>query len=109
MLGDQVVELRNEQREDGSRHLRARLRSNGDLCIEGHDLGAGTSLVSGDREYEWFKTIHSQHIDRLRLVLGADEEADLLAFLQEHYSGSRSYDLEELLRTGGVPVEFFSC
>jgi hypothetical protein len=106
---DRVVELRDERREDSTRHLRARIRSNGDLCIEGHDLGSGTALVSSDGEYEWFKTIRSEHIVQLRQVLGAEAGVDLLDFLQERFSGPASYDLEELLRTADIPIEFFSC
>lgn len=106
---ERVVVLRNEHGERDSRHLRARLRSNGDLCIEGHDLGPGTSVVSGDGEYEWFKTVRSQHINELRRLIGAGASEDLLDFLGEHFSGSASYDLEQLLRSGDVPVEFFSC
>jgi hypothetical protein len=101
------VRLRNEHTGRDRRFLGAFLDANGDLHIDGQDLGPATTPVSPDGEYEWFATIRSEHVPQLVELLGGDTDTDILDLLEEHYTGAGSYELERILRDGGLPVERF--
>lgn len=101
-----VVTLRDErdERDDRDRrHLAAYLDERGDLHIDGQDLGPGTSSVSEDGEYEWFRTIAAADLPRLLQLLGADPGETILAVLSRKYTGPGSYELERLLRDNNFP------
>ncbi|MGC1910065.1 MAG: hypothetical protein WA809_10775 [Candidatus Dormiibacterota bacterium] len=100
----QVI-LRNEKRGADSRHLLAYLDDEGNLHIDGQDLGPATALVSDDGEYEWYRTIGHEDLPQLMGLLGAPADADLLDVLQERWSGARSYDFDKLLRESGIKTE----
>jgi hypothetical protein len=102
----QVI-LRNERRGADTRHLCAYLDDEGNLHIDGQDLGPATAPVSDDGEYEWFRTIGHEDLPQLMSLLGAPADADLLDVLQRKWSGARSYDLDKLLRESGIKVELF--
>ncbi|MBI5596380.1 MAG: hypothetical protein HY928_09865 [Elusimicrobia bacterium] len=100
------VVLREERDGSDSRHLWAYLDDEGDLHIDGQDLGPGTAPVSPDGEYEWHQTIRKKDLHRLMLLLGGAAGDDLLDLLGKNWSGPRSGDLEKLLRESGIPTEF---
>ena len=52
-----VLTLRSERRGGGSRSLWLRLEENGDVAIEGPDLGPSVVQACGGSEYEWTVTI----------------------------------------------------
>ena len=64
MAARQVVTLRDERDGADRRHLAAYLDDEGDLHIDGQDLGPGTRMVSEDGEYEWFTTIAAADLPR---------------------------------------------
>lgn len=92
------VSLRAEEDGRDSRYLSAWIDEEGGLRIDGQDLGPGTAIRTDKGEYEWFQTIKPEHLPRLRELLGADPDEDLLDHLKASWSGRRSYDLERLLR-----------
>jgi len=96
------VELRNERNGRDSQHLSAHVDDAGDLVIEGHDLGRGTSPVSGDGAYEWAQIARADHLADLIAFLGGTPDVDILDLLETRYTGARSKDLERLLRGGGA-------
>lgn len=102
----QVI-LRNERRGADTRHLWAYLDDEGNLHIDGQDLGPATAPVSDDGEYEWFCTISHEDLPQLMSLLGALADADLLDVLQRKWSGARSYELEKVLRESGIKVDLF--
>jgi hypothetical protein len=104
--GIEVV-LRAERSDTDRRNLWAHLDEEGNLHIDGQDLGSGTALVSSDGEYEWFETIRAEHLPRLLLLLGGAPGDDLLELLEDRWSGSNSYVLEGLLRRCDIPIERF--
>jgi hypothetical protein len=83
------VILRNERRGDDWRNLWAYLGPDGSLHIDGQDLGPGTEMVSGDGEYEWFRTIQAEHVPRLVEMLGGEAGTDVLDLLASRYLGVR--------------------
>ena len=93
--------------EEPGRNITAYLWSDGDVTIEGHDLGLPGP--SGATEYEWFVTIRADSIPAFRTALGAqDQEAVLEAVLR------RSGDILAMgetawLQQHKIAYEFFSC
>lgn len=100
-----TVRLRAERDGLDRRFLDAYLDAEGNLHIDGQDLGPGTAPVSSDGEYEWFETIRATHLPRLRELLDAGHDEDLLDVLERSWSGPRAGDLEALLRDSDIPLE----
>ena len=80
----------------------------GNLHLEGQDLGPGTALVSGEGECEWRRTIGAEHMSPLLALLGGAPGNDLRELLEQRWSGPNSYELERLLRECDIPMEFHS-
>jgi len=99
------VNLRSDQDGPDSRYLDARLDDEGNLHIDGQDLGPGTAMVSDDGEYEYFKVVEAAHVPALLAVLGAEPGADILDELEAHWTGRASYDLERRLSESAISVE----
>jgi hypothetical protein len=103
--GKRVV-LRNVEDAQGTRHLQASLKREGDLVIEGQDLGAGVKSALGVYEYEWAWTIRAADVSLLLDALGAT--SDLLSALRERFSGDRGADLGDFLESHDIPYETWS-
>ena len=101
------VTLRDERCGPDSRHLWAYLDDDGNLHIDGQDLGPGTAPVSADGEYEWFKKISAHDLPTLLALLGVPLDANVLDVLERQWSGDRAGDLETLLRESGIKVETY--
>lgn len=99
------VVLRDERSGADTRHLEAYLDEDGNLHIDGHDLGPGTSLVRDDGEYEWFRTIPASELPRLVELLGGSEGDEILDLLARRYTGRASYELERVIRESGIRSE----
>lgn len=104
-----VVTLRDERQGEDERHLWAYLDERGALHIDGQDLGPGTAMVSGDAEYEWFKTIAASRMAKVIALLDGRPGDDVLDLLERNFTGTGSYDLEARLRNSNIPVDFHSC
>ena len=93
-------------RNASNRHLEASIRANGDLVIEGQDLGAEVESFFGFSEYEWVWTVSAANCDGLLLALGA--RTDLLSALGERFSGERAADLQSFLESEGIEYTAWS-
>ena len=102
-----VVTLRDETDGPDSRHLWAHLDKEGNLHIDGQDLGPKTAIVSSDGEYEWFETTKRTDLPRLIGLLGRKPEDDILDVLEENWAGPRANDLSALIRESDIEVERF--
>ena len=102
-----VVTLRDEVDGPDSRHLWAHIDQEGNLHIDGQDLGPRTAIVSADGEYEWFQTINKSALPKLIGLLGGKPEGEILHVLEENWTGERAADLEALLRESDIEVERF--
>lgn len=107
-LDRRTVVLRNERKGKDQRHLRAYLDEEGNLVVEGQDLGPSTAVVSDDGEYEYRKRIAADDVASLRSVLNIGDDVDILDELARNWSGPASYELERRIRESGVPVQFSS-
>lgn len=104
-----TVTLLDESREDTSRlHLSALLEPDGELRIEGQDLGPITAPISPDGEYEYFYTVRPNDVPALITALGGRPGDDILTVLRERWSGRDSYGLDQAIRDSGVPYSFFA-
>ena len=100
------VVLRNQRDEYGLRYLDATLNENGDIVIEGQDLGKGVEEAFSSSEYEWTWTIKSNHIHLLKKALGGTN--DILDALEKEYSGLNASKLYEFLENNKIPIESYS-
>jgi hypothetical protein len=102
------VTLRDFRDADGPRHLWARMTPEGDVVIEGQDLGDGVEKVfgAGIREYEWVWTVRAPHVPALLAALGAGD--DVLAALRARFSDERASGLRPFLDQHGIPVDAWS-
>jgi hypothetical protein len=105
--GIRQVTLRDERAGPDSRHLEAYLDDDGNLHIDGHDLGPATAPVSNDGEYEWLEKVSAGDLPRLLLLLSAPPDASILDVLEQQWTGVKSYDLERLIRESDIKVERF--
>jgi hypothetical protein len=83
-----------------------RLRPDGHLVIEGHDLGERVEDVFGVREYEFERTVDAAGVQRLRDALGLAEPASLIAAIATGFNSSLA--LERFLDEHGVPSTFWN-
>ena len=100
------VVLREERSKTDIRHLSAGYASNGDLLIEGQDLGDGVQRIFGRDEYEWVWTIRAAELPKLAMALGG--ASDLLQALAGRFSGANAGHLGAFLNEGSVPFETWS-
>jgi hypothetical protein len=101
-----TVILRRIRDADGIQHLEASLNTNGDLVIEGQDLGDGVERALGVREYEWIWTVRAPHVPDLLQALEA--KGDVLTALERRFSGEKAAGLHSFLESSGIPVERWS-
>ena len=79
--------------------VRAWVSEEGNLVLEGHDLGERPEQFFGVDEYEYFVSVKAEHKDRV-----------LLALLRKLYGGHPEA-VEEFradMKASGIPSEFFS-
>jgi hypothetical protein len=98
------VTLRQERHSSGSRFLEAYLDRENNLHLDAQDLGHGTEMVSGDGEYEYFRTIAAVDLPDLLDLLGAPVGSDVMDVLGAKWTGAASYDLEERIRRSDLRV-----
>ncbi len=102
-VSERRVSLRAEVNGPDKRYLDAYINGEGQLVLQGQDLGPLTSVVSDDGEYEWFRYVQAEHIPSLLAALGGGAEEDVLDVLARVATGKGSYELERLLREEIVP------
>lgn len=99
------VRLRDEHVRGIRRYLEAYQDNQGNLHIDGQDLGPGAGLGDDD-EYEWFKTVRAEDVTTLLVLLGGGpEDDDVLDLLAARYTGAGSYELEKALRDSDIRVQ----
>jgi hypothetical protein len=109
MSNGRQVQLRQERDGPDARFLQAYLDDQGNLHIDGQDLGPGTAAMTSDGEHEWFKTIRAEDVPKVVTVLGGSTGDDVLDLLEARYTGEASGELEMKLRESDIKVEFYSC
>lgn len=102
--------LREIRNEDGLQFLEAVLGDDGSLTINGQDLGDGVERFWGQglREYEWTRTVDTQHIPQLVAALGGHPDSDVLALIAQSFTGEAASRLDSFLQDSGIPYEPWS-
>jgi hypothetical protein len=83
-----------EEHGPTSRFIHVRIEDNGNLVIEGQDVGEAPTKWFGDDDYEFWVTVKAADKDRL-----------ILALIQNQFGGRFSAvdDFREFLREKGIP------
>ncbi len=102
-MTSQSVVLRDISDAQGTRYLGASLNSDGELVIEGQDLGSGVDEIYGFYEYEWAWTIRARDVPKLLRALQA--KPDVLSALSKRFAGDRADELQSFLDSQGIPYE----
>lgn len=104
-----AIVLREERSATGSYHLRACLRDDGGLVIEGQDLGAAPEAFWGSAEYEWTLTVAPEQVPGLVAALGGTPgEDDPLELLAARFRDDERYASRSFLEEAGVAFAFWS-
>lgn len=111
----QTAVLRDEKTANGSRSVSARIAPEGELIVEGHDLGKGVDSLLGYREYEWTITIAAADTPKLLHALNGNgvsgllrRRRTLLDALRSRFSNDRANGLEPFLKERGIPYAFWN-
>ena len=102
----QLRHLRDDQGNTFS--LDVRLLDDGAVEFAAQDLGPITAPVSSDGEYEYWRTIAAEHVPQLVWLLGGEPGEHVIELLARHWSGKRSFDLEQVLREAPFPIRLFT-
>ena len=90
------VYLRNYQSENGEvSSLTAYLKEDGDLVLEGYDLGKSVEKHWGDTDYEYWRTVKNEHVPKV-----------LLELIKERFDSDGKF--HEWLDSKGIPNKFDS-
>ncbi len=102
------IELRDVSDQGGTRHLTARLNEQGNLVIEGQDVGQAVEDSFGDgiREYEWVWTVRRADVPRLLALV--QPARDVLDGLKRRFSGDEAAGLHSFLSGSEVPFSSWS-
>ena len=83
----------------------ARLK-NGELTVEGQDLGDAPKKWFGDDEYEYFYFFDQANTDKLLKLLGQDQK-DPFECMKQHFSGlTACRDLRSFCEENGIEYRF---
>ena len=101
--------LRSSKDERGSRSLVAELRE-GDLVLEGQDLGRAVEEFFGEgtTEYTWTLTVPGEDVPAAVEALGGNPKVDVLEFLKRWFAESTDADFRAALEAAGVTTDFTS-
>ncbi len=96
-----TIVLQNMRDERGQRYLTAYVDAEGDLRIDGHDMGSGTAMVSGDGEYEWWSVYSADDLPAIVALLDGNPSDNVLDLLESRWTGERAGELERRLSDSG--------
>lgn len=105
-MASKRIVLREEKSANDYRYLGATLDDNGDLVIEGQDLGDGVQASFGCREYEWIWRIKAKDLPALERLL--PNGANILEKLAQKFSNEQASQLYDFLQANTIPFEGWS-
>lgn len=92
-----------------SSHRWVTLHDDGHLTIEGQDLGPRVERFFGATEYEFARGVAPEGVKRLRELLGAGPDGDLLAAIRDRFNGpGASARLEDFVQANEIDTTFWS-
>ena len=105
-MNSKHIVLRRVKDADGLRLLEASVTAEGDVLIEGYDLGDGVERALGVREYEWEWRIPATSVPLLLHALGVADH--VLSALEARFSGDNAALLDSFLESNGIPTHRWS-
>jgi len=102
------LQVRDEKDGNDSRGLWLRLADNGDLAIEGQDLGPSVAEFWGGSEYEWAISIKAADVPAYVRSLGGTPGDDVVELVRASFERSPGCVGAEFLNENGIPNEFWS-
>lgn len=79
----------------------------GDLVIDGYDLGSLVEEMKGSRDYEYQIIVEKENLDELAQALDIDLEI-LLITLPEHFNGNYAFsNFKNFLKEKNIPFKQF--
>jgi hypothetical protein len=100
--------LRNESHGADSRCLWLALQENGDVIIQGQDLGTSVSRSWGGSEYEWAITIKAADVPAYVRCLGGKADDSVLELVPACFRRDSACVEKHFLEKHGIAVEFWS-
>lgn len=91
--------------------IEAGFKENGDLVIDGYDIGKTVENYFGDSDYEYILTIPVAETEKLYPLLGAglNDKALLLSQLQTQFNTNTCFsDIQKFLTDHGVQHSTFT-
>jgi hypothetical protein len=105
---ERVLCLRGQRDGRDSRSLWLRLSENGELTIEGQDLGPTVEKYWGGPEYEWDIRIKAADVAAYVRCLGGDSTEDVVDVVSACFECDPGCVEKQFLEKNGIPHEFWS-
>lgn len=105
---ERSITLRADRYGGSAYYLRAHIRRDGALVIEGHDLGVTPKQFWGSIEYEWEIAIPAGELPALVDALGGTPGADPLDLLAVRYGEDERVASRAFLEERAITFEFSS-
>jgi hypothetical protein len=83
----------------------------GNLIIDGYDIGTIVEDIFGDSDYEYTTTIHRDDLEQLNVAFGLPigSREEMLLFLKTHYNSNACYSqIQNYLTQHDIPFDKFS-
>ena len=104
-----VVSMRQLRREDLRSFLDAGINEDGDLVLEGQDLGEFVEQAMGTDEYEYAKTYAKSTFPAILEALGEPAGSDILEVIAARWCGDEvSFEFERRLEKAGIPRDLWT-
>jgi hypothetical protein len=88
--------------------VKAIIQDDGNLVIDGFDIGETVEELMGDIDYEYILTVHSVHKPELLKLLNATDDAELLHQIQTQFNGNYVFsEFRLFLDQHQIPYETF--
>lgn len=107
-MADRYITLHESESGKNYHRLDARLSAEGDVVIEGQDLGEIVEAFWGYPEYEWDITIRAANVPLLVAALSGVAGDDVLSLLAARCAVDERAASKTFLEERGVPIEFWS-
>lgn len=105
------VTLFQMQTENIKVTVEAYFDGNGNLVVDGYDIGKTVKEYWGDSDYEYSVTVPAEELNKLYTLLGvsADDRAGLLTRLRDQYHSNSCFsEIRELLDKNNIRCVGFS-
>ena len=104
-----VVSMRQLRREDLRSFLDAGINEDGDLVLEGQDLGEFVEQAMGTDEYEYAKTYAKSTFPAILEALSEPADLDILEVIAARWCGNEvSFEFERRLEKAGIPRDLWT-